>query len=139
MPEAYDKDAGWSQPLEWMAGSTSPAMPVTVAPRADTVAYLLGASGGYLELPQCGPVSCIDGKVVGAGGDGPVVSMASGGFGVPGSWFNEDFAPAGVWKDPTPEALPPDTDVPSRPLRDTALFVPLIGGGDTAVQVLHHR
>lgn len=419
VPEAYDKAAGWSQPLEWMAGSTSPAMPVTVAPRADTVAYLLGASGGYtveardarsgelrwssrpwtppppveepsaeggpvvpsvatvvqdgreyvvvwaygmegkdelhdgkevvrlavfpadgsgggaaparqvsvpvdsssgvqvrdggdgalvtwepvgsdvygasvdlvtgrstrfgyedLEMPQCGPVSCIDGKVVGAGGDGPVVGMASGGFGVPGSWFNEDFAPAGVWKDPygdeingrvtaaspahvaavwrvgeagfdadytwslhdartgelraqldcdaedvaeqgsawepasgetpelstspdgryaaagpaafdlktgkgvclagdgdrkemhllsvtddgkgygyvaeesegpqtavevdlatgTPEALPPDTDVPFRPLRDTALFLPLIGGGDTpAVQVLHHR
>ena len=40
----------------------------------------------------------------------------------------------------TPQALPPDTDVPFRPLRDTALFVPLIGGGDTpAVQVLHHR
>lgn len=40
----------------------------------------------------------------------------------------------------TPEALPPDTDVLFRPLRDTALFVPLIGGGDTpAVQVLRHR
>ncbi|WBB58708.1 hypothetical protein O7599_24180 [Streptomyces sp. WMMC500] len=245
VPQAYDGAEGWSQPLEWLAGSTATATPVTVAPRADTVAYLLGTSdasggsGGYtveardarsgdlrwssgkwtppppaedpsadgaptvpsvatvvqdgreyvvvwahgmegkdelhdgkevvrlavfpadgsgdataparqvsvpvdaptgvqvrdggdgalvtwepvgsdtygvsvdlttgestafgyedLEMPQCGPGSCIDGKVVGAGGDGPVVSMASGGFGVPGGWFNEDFAPEGVWKDP---------------------------------------
>ncbi|AZM50626.1 hypothetical protein DMB38_07740 [Streptomyces sp. WAC 06738] len=240
VPKAYDKGKGWSQPLEWMAGSTAPAMPVTVAPRADTVAYLLGASGGFtveardagsgelrwsskpwtppspveepsadgaagvpsvatveqdgreyvvvwahgmegkdelhdgkevvrlavfpadgsgdgtvparqvsvpvdapsgvqvrdggdgalvtwdpvgsdtygvsvdlttgkrnafgyedLDMPQCGPASCIGGgKVVGAGGEGPVVSMETGGFGIPGRWFNEDFAPEGVWKDP---------------------------------------
>ncbi|MFW6692843.1 hypothetical protein [Streptomyces sp. MAR4 CNX-425] len=239
VPEAYDKGKGWSQPLEWMSGSTSPAMPVTAAPRADTVAYLLGASGGYtveardagsgelrwsskpwtppppveeasgdgapnipsvttveqdgreyvvvwahgmqgkdelhdgkevvrlaafpadgsgagtapvrqvsvpvdatsgvqvrdggdgalvtwepvgsdtygvavdvttgtstafgyedLKLPQCGPLSCIAGRVVAAGDDGPLVGMESGGFGVPGVWFNEDFAPEGVWKDP---------------------------------------
>lgn len=240
VPKAYDKGKGWSQPLEWMAGSTAPAMPVTVAPRADTVAYLLGSSGGFtveardagsgelrwsskswtppspveepsadgaaeapsvatveqdgreyivvwahgmegkdelhdgkevvrlavfpadgsgdgtaparqvsvpvdapsgvqvrdggdgalvtwepvgsdtygvsvdlttgkrtafgyedLDMPQCGPASCIGGgKVVGAGGEGPVVSMETGGFGIPGRWFNEDFAPEGVWKDP---------------------------------------
>ncbi|WP_419999265.1 hypothetical protein [Streptomyces boninensis] len=49
-------------------------------------------------LPKawCEDTLCTDGRVWATAAAGPVISSDNGGFGVPGSWFSNDHAPAGV-------------------------------------------